>query len=419
MTYWFNAPGLRNLAPMGSTSTARSLSGTFLIPKLFIGVNAIPERGGGIIRYILPYCTTKRAFIIGDRYVSHLSERVATAMRNGGFTTETWNRTEPEVPLANVEECASAMTTFEPDLIVAVGGGSVMDMAKVAWIRYERPDITDLRTLSPMVPLGLRKKARLLAVPTTSGTGAECTAAAVLTDEEEHRKFPISSREIVPDFAAIDPTFTMGMPPKLTAGTGLDALAHAMDNIIAGVSNDITDALAIRAIELVFKYLPRAYRNPRDREARLKLHIAATTSGMAFGNGACHLTHNLGHALGQVFKIHHGVAVGVFIIPTLQFCAPVTNKYIEVCKALEIKGKTDEESLANLISRVRQLLAELGLPDNLEGLGITREQFQSNLDRMATDAYEDPSVFGSPRWITREECRRMYEYTFEGKDIDF
>jgi alcohol dehydrogenase class IV len=294
-----------------------------------------------------------------------------------------------------------------------------MDLAKAAWILYERPDITDLRTLSPVAPIGLRKKARLLAVPTTSGTGSECTAAAVLSDEETHRKVPISSREIVPDFAALDPTFTVGMPPKLTAGTGLDALAHAMDNMTAPASNDITDALALRAIELVFKYLPRAYRNPRDREARLKMHIAATTAGMAFGNGGCHLTHSQGHALGKVFGIHHGVAVGLFIIPTLQFCARVTDKHLEVCKALDIRGANDEESMANLIAKIKELLSKLDLPTDLAGLGITREQLNENLDQLVTDAYEDPDTFASPRWIRPEDCRKMFEYAFDGRDIDF
>jgi len=419
MTYWFNTPGIRDRAPIGSSETTKGLSSTFLIPKMFIGVNAIPERGGGIIRYIAPLCTIKRAFIICDQHVAHLANRVGTALQNGGFAVEIWDKAKPEVPLDNVNECARAMTEYEPDLIVAVGGGSVIDLAKASWILYERPDITDLTILGPATPLELRKKARLLAVPTTSGTGSETTAAAVLTDEVAHRKIPIVSREIVPDFAAIDPTFTMGMPPRLTAGTGLDALAHAMDNAISGASNDITDALGLRAIELIFKYLPRAYRDPRDREARFRMHVASTMAGMAFGNGGCHITHSQGHALGKVFNIHHGVAVSMFIVPTLQFCAPVTDKYLDVCKTLDIRGDTDGVSLNNLVSKVRELLRELDLPLNLQGLGISRKQLDDNMEQLANDAFEDPDVFGSPRWISQEECQKMFEYAFEGRDIDF
>jgi hypothetical protein len=419
MTYWFNAPGIKNFAPLGSTTSARSLSGTFFVPKIFMGVNSIPESGGGSLRYIAPLCPKKIAFIVCDRNVRTLANRVFNALKNAQFKTQVWDRAEAEVPLSNVKDCAEAMTQFGPGLIVAVGGGSVMDLAKAAWIMYERPDITDLRTLSPAMPLGLRKKALLLAVPTTSGTGSEATSAAVLADLEENRKVPIASRELVPDFAVIDPNFTMGMPPKLTAGTGLDALAHAMDNVISPVSNDITDALALKAIELVFKYLPRAYRDPRDREARYRMHIAATTAGIAFGNGACHLTHSLGHALGKVFHIHHGVAVGIFIPATLQFCAQVTDKYLDICKALNLAAETNEQGLANLVARVRSLFQELDLPSDLKGLGITKRQLEQNMNKLVIDALEDPDTFGTPRPITEEQCQQLFRYTFEGKDVDF
>ena len=419
MTYWFNIPIMKSLAPVGSTSATRGLSSTLLVPRMFIGVNAIPERGGGIVRYIAPFCSKKRAFIVCDTHVSGLAARVATAMQNGQFTTQTWDKAEEEVPLLTVKECAQAMNEFEPDLIVAVGGGSVMDLAKAAWIFYERPDITDLRTLMPTTPLGLRKKALLLAVPTTSGTGSECTGVSVITDVEENRKVPISSRELFPDFVALDPTFPMGMPPRLTAGTGLDALAHAMDNVMSPASNDITDALALRATEIVFEYLPRAYRNPRDREARSRMHIAASAAGMAFGNAGLAITHSLGHALGKIFNIHHGIAVGMFIPSALQFYCPVTDKYLDICKALDIRDETKEQSLANLIRKVRELFRELDLPTDLKGLGITKEQLEGNMDKLVLDAIEDPSTFGSPRPITEEQCQQLFRYAYEGKDIDF
>lgn len=419
MSYWFNAPGLRDRAPLGYTAGGKGLSSTLLIPRMFIGVNAIPEQGGGIVTYISPYCPKKRAFIVTDTSVRTLGERVASSFKNRQFSTEIWDGTRPEVPLDNVKACAEAMSRFEPDLIVAVGGGSVMDIAKAAWIFYERPDITDLKTLSPAATLNLRKKALLLAVPTTSGTGSEATSAAVLTDEQGDRKVPIASRELVPDFAAIDPTLAMGMPPKLTAGTGLDALAHAIDCVPSPASNDITDALALKAIELVFKYLPRAYRDPRDREARLKMHIAATAAGIAFGNGACTLTHSLGHALGRTFHIHHGIAVGVFIPYTQKFYSVVSDKYLDICKTLDIKGRTAEQKLDKLVEKVKSLLTEVDVPITLPGLGITREQLQNNMNKLVTDSLEDPDTFGSPRWLTEEQCEKMFWYAFEGKDVDF
>ena len=419
MTYWFNSPGLRNLAPLGNTTGMKGLSSSFLVPKLFVGVNSIPERGGGVLRYVSPYCSQKRAFVVSDKHVMNLATRVSTSLQNTEFSTTIWGHTEPEVPLENVEACAEAMREYEPDLIVAVGGGSVMDLAKAAWILYERPDITDLKTLTPTTPLGLRKKALLLAVPTTSGTGSECTNAAVLSDPDEHRKVPIANRELVPDFAALDPNFTIGMPPGLTAGTGLDVLAHAMDDVLSPASNDITDALALRAIELVFKYLPKAYKNPRDREARLRMIMASSIAGMAFGNASAGLTHSLGHAIGKIFNIHHGLIVGVFIPYIIQFDAFVTDKYLDICKALEINSCSNEEKLKALVNRVRELFGKLDVPLNLKDLGITRQQLDDNMDKLVVDAIEDPDTFGSPRWITEEQCKNLYLYAFDGKDIDF
>lgn len=419
MSYWFNTPGFRDRAQLGNTSGAKGLSSTFFTPKLFMGVNAIPENGGGIVAYIAPFCPQKKAFIVTDEHIKDLAEKVSTSLNNGKFTTEIWDKTQEEVPLDNVKSCADAMTTFAPDLIVAVGGGSVMDMAKAAWILYVRPDITDLKTLSPSAFLNLRSKAHFLAVPTTSGTGSECTGAAVLTDLATDRKVPIASRELFPDFAALDPSFTIGMPPKLTAGTGLDALAHSMDDVLSPASYDITDALALKAIELVFKYLTRAYRSPRDREARLKMLIAASVSGMAFGNGACTLTHSLGHALGKIFHVHHGIAVGVFIPYTMQFYSVVSDKYLDICKILDITGKTPAEKLTNLVSRVKLLLRELDVPTDLKGIGITREQLDKNMKKLVIDSIEDPDTFGSPRWMTEEQCEKLFLYAFEGKDVDF
>lgn len=419
MTYWFTLPEVKSRMPLGNTTAGRGLSSVFITPKIYMGANVLPEGGRGIVRVLAPLCTRKRAFIVSAEQVSNLAARVSKAMKNGQFTTRVWDKGEAEAPLPNVKECAQAMSQFKPDVIVAVGGGSVIDLAKAAWIVYERPDITDLGMLAPTAPLGLRKKALFVAVPTTSGTGSECTGASVLTDVEGHRKVPIASRELVPDFAVLDPTFTLGMPPKLTAGTGLDALAHSIDNIMSPAANDITDPLALRATELVFKYLPRAYRNPRDREARFRMHIAASIAGMSFGNSSLGLTHSLGHAMGKIFNIHHGIAVGILIPYSLQFYYPVTDKYLDICKALDIKGETKEKSLAGLVGKVRALFQELDLPLELKGVGITKQQFEDNMDKLVLDAMDDPQIFGGPRPITVEQCRQLFKYAYEGKDIDF
>ncbi len=389
---------------------------------LIMGANALPEGpalGASVIDIMAARCPKKRAFIVTDEYTVNYANRVARVLDGKGFTIQTWDKAKPEPPIETVKECAAVMTQFEPDVIIAVGGGSVMDGAKAAWILYERPDITDLRLVSPLAPLGLRRKAFLVAFPTTSGTGSECTSVAVVTDTQAKRKVPIASGELLPDIAVLIPDFVTGMPPKLTAGTGLDALAHAVDNVTSVGTNDICDALALRATEMIFKYLPRAYRNGRDREARFRMHVAASMAGIAFGQGGIGLTHALGHTLGKLFGIHHGISVGILIPYCFQFYAPVTDKYLDVCKALDIRAKSKERSLSLLVQKFKAFFKELDVPVDLKGLGITPEALEANMKELVLYSIEDPSAFSSPRPITAEQCERLFRYAYEGKDIDF
>jgi hypothetical protein len=420
--YWFTDPALKNLLPLAGASAFKGLSTTFRTPMLIMGANALPEGpalGASVIDIMAVRCPRKRAFIVTDEYTVNYANRVARVLDGKGFTTQTWDKAKPEPPIETVKECAAVMTQFEPDVIIAVGGGSVMDGAKAAWILYERPDITDLRLVSPLAPLGLRRKAFLVAFPTTSGTGSECTSVAVVTDTQAKRKVPIASGELLPDIAVLIPDFVTGMPPKLTAGTGLDALAHAVDNVTSVGTNDICDALALRATEMIFKYLPRAYRNGRDREARFRMHVAASMAGIAFGQGGIGLTHALGHTLGKLFGIHHGISVGILIPYCFQFYAPVTDKYLDVCKALDIRAKSKERSLSLLVQKFKAFFKELDVPVDLKGLGITPEALEANMKELVLYSIEDPSAFSSPRPITAEQCEKLFRYAYEGKDIDF
>lgn len=422
MTYWFTDPVLRALVPLASASAIRGLSTPFAVPRIFMGANALSEApglGAGVFDVIAASCERKRAFVVTDQHATRYATRVSAVLERSQFATQTWDRAEPEAPLENVLECAESMKEFEPDVIVAVGGGSVIDGAKAAWILYERPDITDLASVSPLVTLGLRKKALLVAVPTTSGTGSDCTAVSVVTDTQANRKIPIVSNELLPDFSVLVPAFAASMPPELTAGSGLDALTHAVDCVMSPMTNDFTDALALRAIRMTFEYLPRAYQDGTDREARFRMHIAASMAGIAFGNGGVALTHSMGHALGKTFAIHHGTAVSVFIPFTLQFYSPVSDKYLDICQVLQLREESNEASLAGLIGRVRSLLRELGVPTDLKGFGISEEEFEKNLDKLALHSFEDPSVFQSPRPITLEQCEQLFRCAYEGKDVGF
>jgi alcohol dehydrogenase class IV len=256
MTYWFQDPGIKSLLPLATSTSIKGLTTFFNVPALIIGANVFPEGivvGPSIIDIFNDRSENKRIFFVTDEFSQRYAKRIAEVFEPHGYVTKIWNNAQPEAPIENVRECAAHMTTFEPDLIFAVGGGSVIDGAKAAWILYERPDITDLgEMVNPLFLLGLRKKAGFVAVPTTSGTGSECTMAAVLHDEQTHRKVPIANGDLFPDMAVLDPEFTISMPPGLTAGTGLDALSHAVDAVLTPAANDFTDAMGLRALKLIW-----------------------------------------------------------------------------------------------------------------------------------------------------------------------
>jgi alcohol dehydrogenase class IV len=422
MGYWFENPTLKALAPLALSTSIKGLTTIFNTPKLFIGSNVFPEGpvvGPSTMDSLLPRCLKKRAFVVTDEFSKRFANKAAQFLESGGFKVELWAGCQPEAPMEVVVECAKAVKDFEPDLIMAVGGGSVIDSAKAAWILYERPDITDLGMISPLDKLNLRGKAVLAAVPTTSGTGSECTGAAVLHDTAAHRKIPIAHDELVPDFAVLVPEFTVTMPPKLTAGTGLDVLAHAMDAVTTPAGNEFTEPLALKAIEMVFQWLPRAYKNGQDREARHRMIMAASIAGVAFGMSGCHLTHSFGHSLGAVFNLHHGLAVGFFIPHSLQFCSKVTDKHLLTCKALSIEAKDAKDGLVKLVSRVRSFLTELGVSLTLKDMGIPWGEFKAKLDQLVEFAYGDVDCYLSPRPITQAQCAQILQYAYDGRDIDF
>jgi alcohol dehydrogenase class IV len=422
MAYWFENPTLKALAPLALSTSIKGLTTIINIPTLFIGSNVFPEGpvvGPSTMDTLANRCAKKRAFIVTDEFSNKFATKAARFLQSGGFSVETWAKCLPEAPMEVVAECAKAMKAYEPDLIMAVGGGSVMDSAKAAWVLYERPDITELGMISPLDKLNLRKKAFLAAVPTTSGTGSECTGAAVVHDTAAHRKIPLANAELVPDFAILVPEFTFSMPPKLTAGTGLDVLAHAMDAVTTPAANEITEPMALKAIEMTFQWLPRAYKNGQDREARHRMILAASIAGVAFGMSGCHLTHSFGHSLGAAFNLHHGMCVGFFLPQTLQFCSPLTDKHLLICKTLGIEAKDAKKGLGKLVARVRSFLTELGVPLTLKDLGISRADFDRQFDKLVKFAVEDVDCYLSPRPITAAQCAQVFKYAYEGRDIDF
>jgi alcohol dehydrogenase class IV len=365
----------------------------------------------------------KRAFIVTDAVIAKLGHaaRVRAALQAVGFEVSVFDGVEPDPSIETARAGAARMAEFQPDWIVGLGGGSSLDAAKAMWVLYERPDM-DPEGINPMERLNLRSKARFLAIPTTSGTGSEATWAIVLTNVGERRKLGLGSREAMPDMAILDPSFAMSMPPRVTADTGMDALTHAIEGFTCQWHNDFSDGLCLKAAQLVFEFLPRAYQNGADVEARTKMHNAATIAGLGFGNAMASLAHGMGHSLGGVLHVPHGRGVSLFLPYTIEFCArgePGCTRYGDMAHFLNLPCTTEPEAAAKLAAAVRQLQLALDQPRTIAACGIARADFERELDLLVSNAGNDNQTVTCTRIPDDDEMRRLFEYAYEGKSIDF
>jgi alcohol dehydrogenase class IV len=384
----------------------------FSSPKIVFGEDALHE---------LTEITGQRAFIVTDANLLDLGfvDRVRQTLSVAGIESAVFSEVEPDPSVQTVLRCSAAMSEFQPDWIVGLGGGSSIDAAKASWLLYECPDV-EPAAINPMEHFGLRAKARMIAIPTTSGTGAEVTMATVLTDTEEGRKMGLACYEIIPDIAIIDPSFVVGLPPKTTADTGLDALTHAIEGYSSAYRNDFCDGLCLKAIQLIFTYLPRAYADGSDAEAREHMHNAATVAGLAFGNSMAELAHAMGHALGAVFHTPHGRAVSLFLPYTMQF---VTNggasRYADIAQFLRLPAKDEAEGASSLVAAVIELMHNLNQATAICDLGVTQEAFHEALPHLIANAETDTSLVMSTRIPDSEELKQLFLYAFEGRPVDF
>jgi len=365
----------------------------------------------------------KRALIVTDEVIVGLghADRVRRVLEGAGLKVEVFDRVEPNPSLETVQAGAAAMTAFQPDWIVGLGGGSPIDAAKAMWILYERPDM-DPEGINPIEILHLRRKARLIAIPTTSGTGSDATWAVVLTNTAERRKLGLGSREDLPDIAIVDPSFVMAMPPRLTADTGMDALTHAFEGYTCVYRNDFSDGLCLIAARLVFNYLRRAYRDGTDVEARTKMHYAASIAGMGFGNSMASLAHGLGHSLGAVFHVPHGRAVSLFLPYVIEFCIrgdPGTTCYGGLARFNDLPCSSEAEAASALAQAVRDLQKDLEQPTTLAACEITRQDLEKEMVLLVFNTGNDSSTVTSTRIPDDVEVRRLYEYALDGRPIDF
>ena len=376
--------------------------------------------GEGALCYLAQLHGT-RAYLITDPqmvqfgYVDRVKEQLAQA----NLETRVFAEVEPEPSLETVRRGAALLREFEPDWIVGLGGGSAIDAAKAMWALYERPDLPP-DGISPLEYLGLGKKARLIAISTTSGTGAEATWAAVLTDTAEHRKVIAASREMLPSTAIVDPVFASNMPPRLTADTGLDALTHAIEGYAATWHSDFSDGLCLKAAELVFKFLPQAYRNGNDAEAREKMHNAAARGGLGFINSSCSLAHAMGHSFGSLFHVPHGRSVSLFLPYTMEFSANGgVHRYADIAHFIHIEFRDPAEGTRKLIHAVRDLEKRLESNTNVASLGLPRGEYGNAMEVMLDHTENDTQILASPRPPDREELRQLFEYAYEGRTVDF
>jgi alcohol dehydrogenase class IV len=361
----------------------------------------------------------QRAFIVTDQNMVNLGfvDLAAEQLKAAGMEYQIFAEVEPNPTFEMVKRGAAVMSEYGPDWIIGLGGGSCLDAAKAMWVLYERPDM-EPEEINPMIPLGLRQRARLITIPTTSGTGAEVTWVVVLTDAKERRKLVLGSRENMADLAIVDPFFVKALPSQIAADTGMDALTHAIEGYTSSWANDFCDGLCLKAIQLVFDYLPRMVADEEDTEAREKMHNAATIAGLGFGNSMGALAHAMGHPLSPLFGIPHGRAVGLFLPYTIEFTAQeVPRRYAEIARFLGLGAASNAEGAASLAEAVRDLARRINQPTSVKELGIPREDFEAALQKMVADGENDTVT--SARIPNRDELARLFRYAYEGKSIDF
>jgi alcohol dehydrogenase class IV len=376
----------------------------------------------------------ERAFVVTDKNIQEagLVAPVLFQLGHAGMAVQVFDEVEAEPTVAHIKTGAQAMDAFDPDWIVAIGGGSVMDAAKAMWLLIENPDI-DLLSVNPLEPIEIRNRAGLIAVPTTAGTGSEVSWAIVLTDPGDDaagsgnspRKAASGHPMAMPDYAIVDPMMTAQMPAALTADTGLDALTQAIEAYVTTWSNDFTDGLALVATKLAFDYLPRAYANPGDIEAREKMANAASIGGLAYINSMVGAAHSMGHALGALLHLPHGRAVGLCLPYVIEYSASphrpddVMTRYADIARFVGLPAE-DELSAAHVLAeKVRALLQTLNLPLTLEQAGISREQFDDALDNLIDNTMSDTVLFTAPRQPSEDDLRRLFECVYSGDKVNF
>ena len=384
----------------------------------------------------------KRAFIVTDSFLFHngYTKQITDKLDEMGITHTTFFDVAPDPTLGCAKEGTKLMASFRPDTIIAIGGGSAMDAAKIMWVMYEHPEVDFMDMAMRFVDIRKRvytfpkmgEKAYFIAIPTSAGTGSEVTPFAVITDEKTGVKYPLADYELMPNMAIIDADLHMSAPKGLTAASGIDAVTHALEAYASMLATDYTDGLALRSLKMIFEYLPRAYENGQtDVEAREKMANAATLAGMAFANAFLGVCHSMAHKLGAFYHLPHGVANALMIDEVLRFNASETPakmgtfsqydhphtlaRYAEVADYLGIKGKNNEEKLENLIKAIDELKEKVGIKKTIKDYSVDEKEFLERLDDMVEQAFDDQCTGANPRYPLMSEIKEMYLRAYYGK----
>ena len=384
----------------------------------------------------------KKAFIVTDSFLYNngYTKPVTDKLDEMGIQHTVFFDVAPDPSLGCAKEGAKAMRAFNPDCIIALGGGSAMDAGKIMWVMYEHPEadfldmamrFSDIRKRVYTFPK-MGQKAYFIAIPTTAGTGSEVTPFAVITDETTNVKYPLADYELMPNMAIVDADMMMNAPKGLTAASGIDAVTHALEAYASMLATDYTDALALKSLKMVFEYLPKAYDNgPNEPKAREKMADAATMAGMAFANAFLGVCHSMAHKLGAFHHLPHGVANALMIEQVLRFNAsekPVKmgtfsqyghphtlQRYAEVADYLGFKGKNESEKLENLIAGINELKTKIGIKSRIADYNIDEKDFLDRLDEMTEQAFDDQCTGANPRYPLMSEIKKMYLNAYYGK----
>ena len=392
----------------------------FLSPKVIFGRGALRRLG-----YELAGKGGKAA-VITDKAMVKFSDKLVETVRTAGCEVKIWDGAEPDPSIEVAFAGSKFLLDFNPHWVIGFGWGSAIDTAKAAWVFFERPDLESSdpdRYIIPKAQLNLRRKARFISIPTTSGTGSDVTWVAVLTDTARHKKIMLVHNDIVPDISVLDPELTVGMPKTLTSSTGMDVIGHAVDGYISRQQNDFSDGLCLQSMKMAFEWLPKACHNGSDLIAREKMQNAATMAGLGFGNSNTGLSHALAHSAGALFHIPHGRSVGIALPYSLEYIisnSPIpgapdpVERLSTVAKFIGIDAKSGQEGIHKFIQKIRELARKIGEPLSLRAAGIREKEMNEGMDTLIKLGISDPNIQTTPCACSEEDLRKLFQLMWEG-----